>query len=73
MVTGKELATGQFDQTTSLTADSNIVRIAGHKVSVPVRIIAKLCGVMETRVPVGYEDEGGFHYGLDMAGWFFTI
>jgi hypothetical protein len=29
----------------------------------PVRIIAKLCAAIASRVPVGFEDEIGFHYG----------
>ena len=73
MVTGKELTAGYVDQTMPLTVDSDTMRIAGHKVRLPVRIVAKWCGVMESQVPVGYEDEGGFHYGADMADWFFSI
>ena len=66
MVTGKELATGNTDRAMPLTVDGNTMQIEGHKAGSPVRIIAMLCGVMETRVPVGYEDEGGFHYGADL-------
>ncbi len=29
----------------------------------PVRIIGKVCAAIASRVPVGYEDEAGFHYG----------
>jgi len=73
MVTGKELATGHVDQMMPLTVDSNIMRIAGHQVGLPLRIIAKLCDVIESQVPIGYEDEGGFHYGANPADEFFSI
>jgi len=68
MVTGKELTAGYVDRTMPLTVDGNTMRIAGHKAGVSVRITAKLCSLIESQVPVGYEDEGGFHYGTDMAG-----
>jgi hypothetical protein len=68
MVTGKELATGRVDRATPLVPDSKSMQVEGHKVGSPVRIIAKLCGVMKSKVPVGYEDEGGFHFGADLAG-----
>ena len=68
MVTGKELATGTVDRVKPPTDKSEATRIEEQKVGSPVRIIARLCGVMGTRVPVGYEDEGGFHYGADLAG-----
>lgn len=73
MVTDKESATGYVDHTVPVPSDGNIMRIAGHKVGFPVGITTKLCGMIESQVPVGYEDEGGFHYGADMAGWFFSI
>ncbi len=73
MVTGKELATGHVDQTMTLPSDGNIIRIAGYKVGLPVCIVTRLCGVIESRVPIGYEDEGGFHYGANLADWFFSI
>jgi hypothetical protein len=31
-------------------------------------IIAKLRAAMERQVPIGYEDEDGFHYGAEPAG-----
>ncbi len=73
MITGKELTTGHVGQTMPLPSDGNIMRIAGHKVGLPVRIVAKFCGVIESQVPIGYEDEGGFHYGANLADWFFSI
>jgi hypothetical protein len=73
MVTGKELTAGYVEQTLPLSSDGNITQTVGHRVGFPVWIVAKLCGVMESRVPVGYEDKGGFHYGADLADWFFII
>jgi len=32
-----------------------------------------LSATIETWVPVGFEDETGFHYGVDVTGWSFTI
>jgi hypothetical protein len=73
MVTSKELATRCVDQTVTPAVDRNIVPNAGHRIGLPVRIVVKLCGAMEFQVPVGYENEGGFHYGADMANGFFSI
>ena len=33
----------------------------------------KLQAAIETRVPVGYEDETGFHYSLKASDWVFSI
>jgi len=73
MLAGKELATECVDQKMPLAVDSNTMRIAGHKVGLPVRLVAKLRGVIESQMPVGYEDEGGFHHGVNLADWFFSI
>ena len=73
VVTGKELTAGFVEKTTPLSSDGNIMRVAGHKLGLLVRIVAQLCGMVEAHVPFGYEDEGGFHYGADVADWFFII
>jgi hypothetical protein len=73
MVTGNELARGHGDETMPRTDDGSAFRIEGHNVGLSVRIVAKLCRVMKFQVPVGYEDEAGFHYGADIAGEFFSI
>jgi len=73
MVTGNGLTTGHVDRTMPLAVDSNTMRNAGHKVGLSVRTVAKLCGVMESQVPVGYEDKGGFHYGANFADSFFSF
>jgi len=73
MVIGKELATGNDDRATPSAVDGNIRWIAGQKGPAPVRIVAKLYGVVKSKVPVGYEDEDGFHFGANLAGQFFSI
>jgi hypothetical protein len=72
MVAGNRLATWQDEPTRSLSS-ARTVQIAWQEVSFPVRIIAKLRAAIEARVPVGYEDETGFHYGLHAPDWFFSI
>jgi hypothetical protein len=67
MVTGNKLATRCVDKAMPLTMDSNIMQTAGCQTRLPVRIAVKLSGVMESQVPIGYEDDGGFHYGAAMA------
>jgi hypothetical protein len=42
----------------------NAVQTAGPKAGLPVRIIAKWHAAIASRVPIGYEDETGFHYGV---------
>ena len=36
-------------------------------------IIDLLSAIVTARAPVGFEDETGFHYGVEMTGWSFTI
>jgi hypothetical protein len=72
MIAGNRLATWQ-DEPTRFLSSARTVQIAWQEVSFPVRIIAKLRAAIEARVPVGYEDETGFHYGLHAPGWFFSI
>ena len=71
MVTGKELVTGRVDQTLPQPGGGDSVRRTGRKFGFSLRKIAKWYGVIKSRVPVGYEDEEGFHYGANLAGWFF--
>jgi hypothetical protein len=73
MVTGNGLTTGRVDRTMPLMVDSNTLRMAGHKVGLLVRIVVKFCSAFESRVPIGYEDDGGFHYGANLTDWFFSI
>jgi len=68
MVTGKELAAGRADQERPLSLEDNHRQFAGRQVAFPVHMVAKLCDAIASRVPFGYEDENGFHYGADLAG-----
>jgi hypothetical protein len=72
MIADSQLAGRQIEQTRS-SSSACTVRIAWHEVSFPVRIIARLRAAIEARVPVGYEDETGFHYSLKASDWLFTI
>jgi hypothetical protein len=73
MIAGSQLAERHVEQTMSSSSASNPLRMAWHEVRFTVRIIAKLRAAIEARVPVGYEDESGFHYGADATDWFFSI
>jgi hypothetical protein len=53
--------------TTALPLESNAIEIEWRGVRFLVRIITKMCETIISRVPVGYEDETGFHYGLAEA------
>lgn len=68
MVTGAQLATKEVVQMMPLPLDRNKGRIAWYKIGSPVRIIAILRATVEALVPVGYEDEAGFHYGAEATG-----
>ena len=57
--------------TTALPFESNAIEIEWREVRFPVRIITKVCKDITFRVPVGYEDETGFHYGVAEAQPFF--
>ena len=61
------LAKRCLEQSMALPSDGNVCGTTGHKVEGSVRIIMKLRASIEARVPVGYEDENGFHYGADAA------
>ena len=72
MIAGTQLAERHVEQTPR-SSSAGSLRIAWHEVRFPVRIVAKLRAAIETRVPVGYEDETGFHYSLKASDWFFSI
>lgn len=65
MVTGKVLATGRAGLKSAPSANGNHLRAAGRGVALPVRMIAKLRSAVKSRVPFGYEDAAGFHYGAE--------
>ena len=72
MITGNRLTTWRDEPIRSLSS-ARMVQVAWQENSFPVRIFAKLQAAIEARVPVGYEDETGFHYGLHAPDWFFSI
>jgi len=47
------------------TTAAHAVQTAWHKAGIPVRIAKKLRAVIAAKMPVGYEDRTGFHYGMD--------
>ena len=67
MVTGKELVPGGADQAVS-SVEGDSVRMAEREGRFPARMIVKLRSVIKSRVPVGFEDASGFHYGANSAG-----
>ena len=67
MVTGKELAAGKAGREKPLPLEDNPLHAAGCRVVLPVRMVLKLYDVIAARVPFGYEDESGFHYGVHIA------
>ena len=67
MVTGKELAAGQAGREKPLPLENNLLHVAGRGMVLPARMVMKLCDVIVARVPFGYEDESGFHYGVHIA------
>jgi hypothetical protein len=51
----------------ALPCESNPIELEWRGVRVLVRIIAKVCEAITSRMPVGYENETGFHYGVAEA------
>jgi hypothetical protein len=72
MIAGSQLAERHVEKTMS-SSSAITLQVARYEVSFPVRIIAKLRAAIEARVPVGYEDETGFHYSLKASDWLFSI
>jgi len=72
MIVDSQLA-GRTVQETTLPATVSKLWFVRHEVNLPARVMAKLRAVIEARIPVGYEDETGFHYSLKASDWFFSI
>jgi hypothetical protein len=53
--------------TTARPFESNAIELERRGVRFLVRIITKMCEAITSRMPVGYEDETGFHYGVAEA------
>jgi len=60
-----QLAEHYVQSTMPLPSAGETVRTARRKAGFSVRIISKWRGAIASRVPVGYENETGFHYGSD--------
>ncbi|HTY87840.1 MAG TPA: hypothetical protein VMB80_10280 [Candidatus Acidoferrum sp.] len=73
MVTGTELAVQQIAGVMPLPLERNGGRIAWYQVGSPVRIAAILRAALAAKVPEGYQNESGFHYGTEANDWFFSI
>jgi len=73
VITGTQLAGQQGGKAVALPLGRNDRRIAWHEVGSPVRIVAVLRATMKAQVPVGYEDETGFHYGADNMDLPFSV
>ena len=67
------LAKRCLERTMALASNGDTRRTTGHEVGSSVRIVTKLRATLEARVPVGYEDETGFHYGADATDKSLTI
>jgi hypothetical protein len=72
MIAGNQLAKRHVEQMPPSPSASNH-RMAWYAVRFPAWVIAKLYAAIEARVPVGYEDETGFHYSLKASDWVFSI
>jgi hypothetical protein len=53
--------------TTARPCESNTIELERRGARFLVRIITKVCAAITSRMPVGYEDETGFHYGVAEA------
>ncbi len=51
----------------ALTSGGDSLQSAGPEAGSAVQVIIKLQATIEARVPVGYEDENGFHFGAEAA------
>jgi hypothetical protein len=73
MIVGTQLAKRRTVNKMSLPLNRNPNQGVWVEAGFPVRMIAKLRAAIATRVPVGYEDETGFHYSAKASDWFFSI
>jgi hypothetical protein len=58
-----QLAIPYIEPTMPLPSAKKAVRTVSHKAGFPVRTISKWYAAIASHVPIGYEDETGFHYG----------
>ena len=67
VIATKWLAKKCLERTMALPSGGDGLQSAGPEAGSAVQIITKLRSTIEARVPVGYEDENGFHFGADAA------
>ena len=65
MIAGTQLANRPTNPMAPLPVSLDEVGINRCAVGLPVRIFDRLCATIEARVPLGFEDEAGFHFGAD--------
>jgi len=73
MVISRQLASERLVPSMPLPLVRDGGRIAWYQIGSPARIAAILRASLEARVPIGYQDDSGFHYGVQAPEWFFTI
>ena len=73
MIAGSQLAEPGVDPKAVLSSAGDVLPKAGNEAGFLVGLIMKLRAAIEVRVPVGYQDKTGFHYGANATDWFFTI
>ena len=67
VIATKWLAKRCLAHPTALPSGGNAVQTTGSYDGSAVQVITRLRATIEARVPVGYEDETGFHYGADVT------
>jgi hypothetical protein len=67
------LAKRCLERTMALPSSGSVLQTRVPEVGPAIQIIKKLRATLESRVPVGYEDETGFHYGADVTDCSFKV
>jgi hypothetical protein len=65
VIATKWLAKKCLERTMLLPSGGDSLQAAGPEAGSAVQVITKLRASIEARVPLGYEDENGFHFGAD--------
>ena len=64
MINGIQLGDERLESVMPFSLGPSAVEVKWQEARFPVRIVARLIDAIESRIPVGYEDETGFHYGV---------
>lgn len=67
VIATKWLAKRCLEHQMALSSGGNTVQPTEPEDGSAVQAIIRLRATIETRVPVGYENETGFHYGVDVT------